>query len=384
MCARAAPGRQLLVLEFSTVKLTGLKPCTTSIPSRCCRGSAQWVANDGDSYRYLAESIRKHPDQETLLGMMRSAPASRTCATTTCWRASSPCTSAGSFDMSGQARGAKDFVDPLLSRIEDALSLALSRLLNSNPDTAARLAALEGCVIELALRDSARSAYALPGANGVKLKRRHDGAVAVKVSGRVADFLAYARASRRGDSLGAGRIEIAGDLAVAQQVQALLAELSIDWERGERLRLALEELGPDLREVRPGAVDASRPAAARRHRRRTREAAGPRAAVPGRQRAAHDRRARLRPQARPRCSRPSTKRRSPRPRSPRCTRATARRPRSRRQGAAARHARTIERDLEVMYALADARRAATRREAGACAVTRSSRSTKRPSSTSST
>ena len=120
--------------------------------------------------------------------------------------------------------------DPLLARLEQAVSVALSRLLKTNPETAARLANLEGSVIEVALRDSTRSAYALPGAHGVKLKRRHDGAVAVKVSGRMADFLAYARASRRGDSLGAGRIEIAGDLAIAQQVQSLLGELSIDWE----------------------------------------------------------------------------------------------------------------------------------------------------------
>ena len=134
--------------------------------------------------------------------------------------------------MSDHARddGAKDFAGPLLARLEAALSVALSHLLRTNSDTAARLVALEGSVIEVALRDSARSAYALPGAHGVTLKRRHEGVVAVKVSGRVADFLAYARASRRGDSLGAGRIEIAGDLAIAQQVQALLAELSIDWE----------------------------------------------------------------------------------------------------------------------------------------------------------
>lgn len=134
--------------------------------------------------------------------------------------------------MSDHARddGDKDFADPLLARLEEALSVALSHLLRTNSDTAARLVALEGSVIEVALRDSARSAYALPGAHGVTLKRRHEGVVAVKVSGRVADFLAYARASRRGDSLGAGRIEIAGDLAIAQQVQALLAELSIDWE----------------------------------------------------------------------------------------------------------------------------------------------------------
>jgi demethylmenaquinone methyltransferase/2-methoxy-6-polyprenyl-1,4-benzoquinol methylase len=31
------------------------------------------VAGDADSYRYLAESIRRHPDQETLLAMMRTA-----------------------------------------------------------------------------------------------------------------------------------------------------------------------------------------------------------------------------------------------------------------------------------------------------------------------
>jgi demethylmenaquinone methyltransferase/2-methoxy-6-polyprenyl-1,4-benzoquinol methylase len=30
-----------------------------------------WFANDSESYRYLAESIRKHPDQETLLAMLR-------------------------------------------------------------------------------------------------------------------------------------------------------------------------------------------------------------------------------------------------------------------------------------------------------------------------
>ena len=31
------------------------------------------VAKDGDSYQYLAESIRMHPDQETLKGMMDNA-----------------------------------------------------------------------------------------------------------------------------------------------------------------------------------------------------------------------------------------------------------------------------------------------------------------------
>ena len=110
------------------------------------------------------------------------------------------------------------------------LSSALSRLLKADADCAERLARLEGAVIEVQLKDSPRRAYALPGGHGVSLRRHHEGDVAVRVSGRVADFIAYARASRRGDSLGAGRIEISGDLAVAQQVQALLSDLSIDWE----------------------------------------------------------------------------------------------------------------------------------------------------------
>ena len=37
----------------------------------------QMVANDADSYRYLAESIRMHPDQATLKGMMETAGFSR-------------------------------------------------------------------------------------------------------------------------------------------------------------------------------------------------------------------------------------------------------------------------------------------------------------------
>ena len=35
------------------------------------------IANDADSYRYLAESIRMHPDQETLKAMMQDAGLER-------------------------------------------------------------------------------------------------------------------------------------------------------------------------------------------------------------------------------------------------------------------------------------------------------------------
>ena len=95
---------------------------------------------------------------------------------------------------------------------------------------------------------------------------------------------------------------------------------SYDEPRGARLRQALERLGPDLHQVRPGAVHAARPAAGR-HRRRARAAAGPRAAVrrPGRARAGRGRPAQELGASSRTCSRPSTPRRSPAPPSPRCT-----------------------------------------------------------------
>lgn len=67
------PGGQLIVLEFSHPVAPGLKPLYDTYSFKILPLLGQWVANDADSYRYLAESIREHPDQETLLAMMREA-----------------------------------------------------------------------------------------------------------------------------------------------------------------------------------------------------------------------------------------------------------------------------------------------------------------------
>jgi demethylmenaquinone methyltransferase/2-methoxy-6-polyprenyl-1,4-benzoquinol methylase len=67
------PGGQLLVLEFSHLKLTALKPLYEAYSFRVLPLLGRYVAGDEASYRYLAESIRMHPDQETLLAMMRDA-----------------------------------------------------------------------------------------------------------------------------------------------------------------------------------------------------------------------------------------------------------------------------------------------------------------------
>jgi demethylmenaquinone methyltransferase/2-methoxy-6-polyprenyl-1,4-benzoquinol methylase len=66
------PGGQLLVLEFSRPN-EALKPLYDAYSFRVLPFLGKVVAQDEASYRYLAESIRMHPDQETLLGMMREA-----------------------------------------------------------------------------------------------------------------------------------------------------------------------------------------------------------------------------------------------------------------------------------------------------------------------
>jgi demethylmenaquinone methyltransferase/2-methoxy-6-polyprenyl-1,4-benzoquinol methylase len=71
------PGGRLLVLEFSHPAAPGLKPLYDSYSFKVLPWLGKVVAKDEASYRYLAESIRMHPDQETLKGMMQMAGFAR-------------------------------------------------------------------------------------------------------------------------------------------------------------------------------------------------------------------------------------------------------------------------------------------------------------------
>ncbi|MGQ9724419.1 MAG: bifunctional demethylmenaquinone methyltransferase/2-methoxy-6-polyprenyl-1,4-benzoquinol methylase UbiE [Tepidimonas sp.] len=65
-------GGKLLVLEFSKVAPL-LQKAYDWYSFHVLPRLGRWVANDEASYRYLAESIRMHPDQETVRNMMRAA-----------------------------------------------------------------------------------------------------------------------------------------------------------------------------------------------------------------------------------------------------------------------------------------------------------------------
>jgi demethylmenaquinone methyltransferase/2-methoxy-6-polyprenyl-1,4-benzoquinol methylase len=71
------PGGRALVLEFSHPTIAPLARAYDLYSFSVLPVMGKFVAGDSDSYRYLAESIRMHPDQETLLSMMEQAGLER-------------------------------------------------------------------------------------------------------------------------------------------------------------------------------------------------------------------------------------------------------------------------------------------------------------------
>ena len=70
-------GGRALILEFSTVRSALLKPIYDFHSFEVLPRLGAFIADDAESYRYLAESIRKHPDQATLKSMMETAGFAR-------------------------------------------------------------------------------------------------------------------------------------------------------------------------------------------------------------------------------------------------------------------------------------------------------------------
>ena len=66
------PGGKAMILEFSEPS-KAIKPAYDLYSFKVLPALGKLIAKDADSYQYLAESIRMHPDQETLKAMMEEA-----------------------------------------------------------------------------------------------------------------------------------------------------------------------------------------------------------------------------------------------------------------------------------------------------------------------
>jgi demethylmenaquinone methyltransferase/2-methoxy-6-polyprenyl-1,4-benzoquinol methylase len=72
------PGGCVLILEFSKPVLKWLEKIYDTYSFKVIPALGRWVTGDADSYRYLVESIRMHPDQETLKQMLDTCGYVRT------------------------------------------------------------------------------------------------------------------------------------------------------------------------------------------------------------------------------------------------------------------------------------------------------------------
>jgi demethylmenaquinone methyltransferase/2-methoxy-6-polyprenyl-1,4-benzoquinol methylase len=67
------PGGKVMILEFSSPQWAGLKPLYDWYSFCILPKVGKWFADDEQSYQYLAESIRMHPDQEQLKALIEQA-----------------------------------------------------------------------------------------------------------------------------------------------------------------------------------------------------------------------------------------------------------------------------------------------------------------------
>ena len=115
--------------------------------------------------------------------------------------------------------------NPLLA----GLTAAINRMIRTDEKTAYRVAQLGECSIAFRLKRTGYTVMARVAHGAVSLSS--DPARAdVTITGSPADFLAMAKTQRDGTPLAAGKVDIEGDLATAQQIQALMANMSIDFE----------------------------------------------------------------------------------------------------------------------------------------------------------
>lgn len=73
MCRVLKPGGRVIILEFSKPVVEPLKPIYDLYSFKILPALGKLIANDADSYKYLAESIRMHPDQMQLQAMLETA-----------------------------------------------------------------------------------------------------------------------------------------------------------------------------------------------------------------------------------------------------------------------------------------------------------------------
>lgn len=120
--------------------------------------------------------------------------------------------------------------NPLLGALGRALETALNRLVDLDPDTRTRIAALDGRALTLDFRGSALAMRIVVERDRLRIGPAFAGASALRVAATPGSLLAFALARGAGDALAPGRIEIAGDAELARRLEQIATRFAPDFD----------------------------------------------------------------------------------------------------------------------------------------------------------
>ena len=111
-----------------------------------------------------------------------------------------------------------------------AVETALDRYLSLDPEVAARLARLNGKVLEVDVRGLDLHFYLLPAGHGIQVQGHYEGTPDACLRGAPFSLARLALSEQGRRTLFSGAVQMEGDTELGQQLQAILNAVDIDWE----------------------------------------------------------------------------------------------------------------------------------------------------------
>ena len=118
----------------------------------------------------------------------------------------------------------------MTSTIIQQFEAALNRALKLDPDALAALAGLAGKVLAFEFINTGLVLYIFPATDGVRLDVTHEGEVDVNIRGTPVNMLAYLLSNPGSGEGFTGRLEVSGDVGLAQRFQKIVKDIDLDWE----------------------------------------------------------------------------------------------------------------------------------------------------------
>lgn len=118
----------------------------------------------------------------------------------------------------------------MTGRIIKKFETLLNRTLQLDPGTQERLTRLSGKALSLEFINTGLVLYIIPDMEGVRLYTDYSGQVNVSIRGSPVNLAAYLMSSSGKGEGFTGRLEIIGDVGLAQDFQSIIKEVDLDWE----------------------------------------------------------------------------------------------------------------------------------------------------------